>query len=287
MTSPASTRSTAPASSISSTTAAHHNSTIFTATNINSYINGNAQIAIPSLDITTTGRSEWFYVNVPVHDHGDDDRHGAVEQLELAVAKIPGLQPVTTSIEHGVGARFVRGDDQLVDERAAGQGYYVKVTAEAARPRSAAMGCCSTSAARRSRRYRRQIPSSPSNRTKAAEHSTIPRSLALPVSLSTAISAFSREYTPISALQRLGKPDDRLPVLSAALEPGDGTDGRRVRDNRERCHVGDQELQPPRSLSRSHRCHRLKPDDGWNFRTMSTFFRCGRFICPFIAFAVE
>ena len=62
-----------------------HNNSLFTATNINSYIDSNAQIAIPSLDITTPGDSEWFYVNVPSTTTGTDDRHGAVEQPELAL----------------------------------------------------------------------------------------------------------------------------------------------------------------------------------------------------------
>ena len=33
--------------------------------NINSYMTSNAQIAIPNLDITTSGQAEWYYVNVP------------------------------------------------------------------------------------------------------------------------------------------------------------------------------------------------------------------------------
>ena len=63
-----------------------HNNTYMTATNINSYIN-NAQIAIPGLDITTSGDSEWFYVNVPLDLDGNHDRHRAVKQPELAVAE--------------------------------------------------------------------------------------------------------------------------------------------------------------------------------------------------------
>lgn len=41
------------------------NGTYGHATNITSYINSNGQIAIPSLDMTTLGQSEWFLVTVP------------------------------------------------------------------------------------------------------------------------------------------------------------------------------------------------------------------------------
>jgi hypothetical protein len=41
------------------------NNTVLCAANINSYITSNAQIAIPALDITTSGDCEWFVVNVP------------------------------------------------------------------------------------------------------------------------------------------------------------------------------------------------------------------------------
>jgi hypothetical protein len=41
------------------------NNCFFTATDITSYIDGNAQIAIPGLDNTTVGDSEWYTVTVP------------------------------------------------------------------------------------------------------------------------------------------------------------------------------------------------------------------------------
>jgi hypothetical protein len=41
------------------------NGTFMKATNLNSYINGNGQVAIPSLDMTTGSQSEWFSVTVP------------------------------------------------------------------------------------------------------------------------------------------------------------------------------------------------------------------------------
>ena len=65
MTPRASSRSGARVSTTSSTSNGQSNGTYGHATNINSYINSNGQIAIPSLDMTTLGQSEWFLVTVP------------------------------------------------------------------------------------------------------------------------------------------------------------------------------------------------------------------------------
>jgi len=40
------------------------------AKNLNSYIDSNGQVAIPSLDMTTGSQSEWFYVTVPSSNSG-------------------------------------------------------------------------------------------------------------------------------------------------------------------------------------------------------------------------
>jgi hypothetical protein len=42
-----------------------NNNAYTTATNINAYLGGNAQIAIPNLDITTTSDTDWYAVTVP------------------------------------------------------------------------------------------------------------------------------------------------------------------------------------------------------------------------------
>lgn len=42
-----------------------HNSSFFTATNLNSYITSNGQISLGGLDITTSNQSEWFTATVP------------------------------------------------------------------------------------------------------------------------------------------------------------------------------------------------------------------------------
>ena len=41
------------------------NGTYMKATNLNSYIDSNGQVAIPSLDITSKSQEEWFSVTVP------------------------------------------------------------------------------------------------------------------------------------------------------------------------------------------------------------------------------
>jgi hypothetical protein len=48
----------------------HRNNFYTTATNITSYIDGNAQIALPGLDNTTTSDNEWYQVTVPASTTG-------------------------------------------------------------------------------------------------------------------------------------------------------------------------------------------------------------------------
>src|SRR5208337_11452 len=46
------------------------NGTYTKATNLNSYINSNGQVAIPGLDMTTSSQSEWYSVTVPSNTSG-------------------------------------------------------------------------------------------------------------------------------------------------------------------------------------------------------------------------
>ena len=50
--------------------AAHSNNTSSTATDITSYIDANSQIALPSLDVTTTLDADWYKVTVPANTTG-------------------------------------------------------------------------------------------------------------------------------------------------------------------------------------------------------------------------
>ena len=105
-----------------------HNGSIFTPANINSYITGNAQIAIPSLDITSPGQAEWFYVNVPSTTTG-------TMTVTVQSSNLSSLSPLLqlynsskslvgqTSAPNTFGATI-----SLSTSVSSGQGYYVKVT---------------------------------------------------------------------------------------------------------------------------------------------------------------
>ena len=127
-TSPASTRSTALASSISSTPAAITTARSSPPTNINSYITGNAQIAIPSLDITTAGQSEWFFVNVPSTTTGT--MTVTVQSSNLS-SLAPSLQIYNSSrslLGQASAPNTFGATISLSTSVSSGQGYYVKVT---------------------------------------------------------------------------------------------------------------------------------------------------------------
>ena len=143
----------------------HRNSTFFTATNINSYITSNAQIAIPGLDITTPGQAEWFYVNVPSTTTGT--MTVTVQSSNLS-SLAPLLQIYNSSLSllgQTSAPEHVRGDDQPVDERGVGSGLLRQGHGRGrGRHRLAVTACYSTSAARRSRRSRPPTRLLPNNR---------------------------------------------------------------------------------------------------------------------------
>jgi hypothetical protein len=106
----------------------HHNSSLFTAANINSYVTNNAQIAIPSLAITTGGQAEWFFVNVPSTTTGRMNVTAQSSNLSslaplLQVYNSLGILIGQTSAPNTFGATI-----SLSYGVASGQGYYVKVT---------------------------------------------------------------------------------------------------------------------------------------------------------------
>jgi Matrixin len=104
------------------------NSTFFTATNINSLINSNAQISIPNLDITIGGQAEWFFVDVPSTTTGT--MKVTVQSTNLS-SLIPSLQIYNSSLSllGQISAPDTFGATISMSESvASGQGYYVKVT---------------------------------------------------------------------------------------------------------------------------------------------------------------
>jgi hypothetical protein len=105
-----------------------HNGSLFGATNINSYITSSSQIAIPSLDITSPGQSEWFFVNVPSTATG-------TMKVTVQSSNLSSLAPLLqvynsslglisqTSAPNTFGATI-----SISTKVTSGQGYYVKVT---------------------------------------------------------------------------------------------------------------------------------------------------------------
>jgi hypothetical protein len=110
-------------------TGGQRDNTYATATNINSWIGNNAQIAIPGLDITTAGDSEWFYVNVPASTTGT--MNVTVQSSNLSSLS-PMLQVYNSSLglvgqasaKSSMGATI-----NVATGVQSGQGYYVKVLA--------------------------------------------------------------------------------------------------------------------------------------------------------------
>jgi Matrixin len=106
----------------------HHNSALFTATNINSYMTSNGQITLPSLDITTGGQAEWFFVNVPSTTTGT--MKVTVQSSNLS-SLAPLLQVYNSSgslLEQTSAPNTFGATISLANSVAPGQGYYVKVT---------------------------------------------------------------------------------------------------------------------------------------------------------------
>jgi Matrixin len=104
------------------------NNTFITATNIDSFVK-NAQIAIPGLDITTAGDTEWFYVDVPSSSTGT--MSVTVQSSNLSLLS-PKLQVYTSQLGLVGQAGTVASLGATVTVNASvqpGQGYYFKVLA--------------------------------------------------------------------------------------------------------------------------------------------------------------
>jgi hypothetical protein len=109
-------------------TGGQRDNTYTTATNINSYMN-NSQIAIPALDVTTSGDSEWFYVNVPASSTGT--MSVTVQSSNLSSLS-PKLQVYSSGLSLVGQAGTVASLGASVTVSASvqpGQGYYIKVLA--------------------------------------------------------------------------------------------------------------------------------------------------------------
>ncbi len=102
--------------------------TYATATNINSWIT-NAQIAIPGLDITTAGDSEWFYLSVPASTTG---KMTVTVQSSNLSSLSPELQVYNSAlglVGQATAKSSLGATISLTTGVQSGQGYYIKVQA--------------------------------------------------------------------------------------------------------------------------------------------------------------
>ncbi len=107
----------------------NRNITYLMAANITSDIGAYAQIAIPSLDITTAGDSEWFYLTIPSGTSGT--MKVTVQSTNLSSLS-PKLQLYTSSLSLVGQAGTVNSMAATISVStsvSANQGYYIKVLA--------------------------------------------------------------------------------------------------------------------------------------------------------------
>jgi len=99
------------------------------ATNINSFIDSNAQIAVPSLDITTPGDSEWFYVNVPSTTNGTMTVTVQSSNLSSLSPKLVVYSSSLSLVGQASAVNSMGATISVTSSVQSGQGYYFKVLA--------------------------------------------------------------------------------------------------------------------------------------------------------------
>jgi hypothetical protein len=107
------------------------NNTVSTATNINSFIASNAQLAIPSLDITTTGDTEWYFVNVPANTTGTMTVTVQSSNLSSLSPKLLVYNSDLCLIGQASAPNSLGATISVTTNVCAGHGYYFKVLAAA------------------------------------------------------------------------------------------------------------------------------------------------------------
>jgi hypothetical protein len=110
-------------------TGGKRNSTFLTATNLNSAVGSNSQLAIPGLDITTAGDSEWFYVNAPANTCGTMTVTVQSSNLSSLSPKLQIYTPSLTLIGQAAAVNSMGATISVGASVQAGQGYYIKVLA--------------------------------------------------------------------------------------------------------------------------------------------------------------
>ncbi len=107
----------------------HHNGTFLTAANITSDIGSNGQVAIPSLDNTTAGQSEWYTVTVPSSNSG---QMAVTVQSKNLSSFAPALYVFNSSlgqVASAVTPTSYGSELSVTVPVSAGQKYYIKVMA--------------------------------------------------------------------------------------------------------------------------------------------------------------
>ena len=110
-------------------TGGKRDNTYLTPTNINSFIGSNAQLAVPNLDITTAGDSEWFYVNVPASTTGTMTITVQSSNLSLLSPKLQVYNSSLTLVGQASAVGSMGATISVGAGVQAGQGYYIKVLA--------------------------------------------------------------------------------------------------------------------------------------------------------------
>jgi hypothetical protein len=105
------------------------NNTFSTATNINSFIASNAQIAIPGRDNTTIGDSEWYYVNVPSTTTGTMTVTVQSSNLSSLSPKLVVYNSALGLVGQASAPNSLGATISVTTTVTAGQGYYYKVLA--------------------------------------------------------------------------------------------------------------------------------------------------------------
>lgn len=105
------------------------NNTYVTATNISSFIASNAQIAIPGLDITTPGDTEWFFVSVPSTTNGTMTVTVQSSNLSSLSPKLVVYNSSLSIIGQASATGSMGATISVTSSVQSGQGYYYKVLA--------------------------------------------------------------------------------------------------------------------------------------------------------------
>jgi hypothetical protein len=105
----------------------HRNNLFFTATNITSYIDGNAQIAIGGLDNTTTSDVEWYTVTVPAVTNGTMTVTVQSSNLSSLSPKFMVYTSALSLVNQASAPNSFGATISTTASVSAGQSYYIKV----------------------------------------------------------------------------------------------------------------------------------------------------------------